>query len=109
VAAAAIKTAAASPSSFPNAVQPLSGGAAGPEDPPIMMLAEDGSVKSQLVDHNGNPLAGCVPAEVQRMAAAGDVGALDQLNANIEGEVPEGERRARVSFLGGVAGLNATR
>ncbi|GBF95766.1 hypothetical protein Rsub_08202 [Raphidocelis subcapitata] len=38
---------------------------------------------------DGRPLKGCVPAELARLAAASDLEGLEELNAKIEGQMPE--------------------
>jgi hypothetical protein len=88
--AAALKASSASPASFPNAVQARSAAVPGAPEGEIVDIREDGSVDSILIDHNGAPLVGCVPAEVARLAGAGDVAALDKLNADLQAEMPEG-------------------
>ena len=51
--------------------------------------------KFALLAPGGAPLAGCVPAELRRLAAARDFAGLDRANAMVDGQMPQGARRMR--------------
>jgi len=54
-------------------------------------VVEDTARQDVLLGADGRPLSGCVPLEVQVLAVAGDLEALDHLNAEVAEQTADGE------------------